>query len=309
MAPRVVSLLSSATEIVCALGCRDWLVGRSHECDFPSDVAALPVCSEPTIDIQGNSREIDDRVKNSLRNALSIYRVHTHRLQELRPDVILTQTQCEVCAVSLSDVEQAVCRLIGSRPKIISLEPHDLAGVGDSIRQIATALGVPEQGERLVPQLNQRLQVLRDRVADDVKRPTIACLEWLDPLMAGGNWVPELVEIAGGRNLLSEPGAHSGYMTWEQLAAADPDVIVALPCGWDIPKAREELSVLTGHPDWPRLKAVRDGRVYLTDGNKFFNRPGPRLVESAEILAEVLHPELCRQVHFGTGWVGFAKGE
>ena len=180
MPPRVVSLLSSATEIVCALGCRDWIVGRSHECDFPADVATLPVCSEPTIDIHGNSLEIDERVKNSLRNALSIYKVHTHRLQELRPDVILTQTQCEVCAVSLADVEQAVCGLVDSRPKIVSVEPHHLVGVWDSIRQIATALGIAGQGEKLVSQLNQRLQSLRDRVARRPERPSIACLEWLD---------------------------------------------------------------------------------------------------------------------------------
>lgn len=304
MPPRVVSLLSSATEIVCALGGRGWLVGRSHECDFPLDVASLPICSEPTIDIHGNSREIDDRVKNSLREALSIYRVHSEKLRELRPDVILTQTQCKVCAVSLADVEQAVCQLIDSRPRIVSVEPHDLAGVWNSIHQIASAIGVAEQGEQLVSRLEGRMNDLRKRVAAFENRPTIACLEWLDPLMAAGNWAPELVEIAGGRNVLSEAGKHSGYMSWEQLLAADPDVIVALSCGWDISKARTEMSSLTSRPEWCRLKAVRDQRVYLADGNQYFNRPGPRLVESAAILAEVLHPQL-EKLHQGPGWIRF----
>lgn len=302
MPPRVVSLLSSATEIVSALGCHDWLVGRSHECDYPADVRSLPVCSEPTIDIHGTSREIDDRVKNSLRNALSIYRVHAERLQELRPDVILTQTQCEVCAVSLSDVQEAVCKLIDSRPQIVSVEPQDLAGVWDSIRQIATALNLAEQGALLVSQLESRMGSIQERGNRSGRRPTIACLEWLDPIMAAGNWGPELVEIAGGTNLLSENGKHSGYLTWEQLRTADPEVIVALPCGWDIPKGCEELSNLANHPEWNQLQAVRNHRVYVADGNQYFNRPGPRLVESTEILLEILHPELGNPRHQNTGW-------
>lgn len=305
MPPRVVSLLSSSTEIVCALGCGDWLVGRSHECDFPASVLNLPVCSEPTIDVHGSSREIDKRVKQSLRDALSIYRVHAQTLQELRPDVVFTQTQCEVCAVSLSDVEQAVCNLIGSRPRIVSVEPHDLEGVWGSMRQIAAALGVAERGERLIAHLQARLEALRQRVQTTPERPRVACLEWIDPIMGGGNWLPDLVRIAGGDGVLSEGGRHSTYSTWEQLREADPDVIVAIPCGWGIPKAREEMSTLTRRPDWPNLNAVRHRRVYLADGNQFFNRSGPRLVESAEILAEILQPAPGRCQHEGSGWIRF----
>lgn len=265
----------------------------------------LPVCSEPTIDIHGTSREINDRVENSLRNALSIYRVHTDRLQELQPDIIITQTQCEVCAVSLADVEQAICSLIDSHPRIVSVEPHDLAGVWGSIHQIAAALDIPERGHRLVAELQSRLSDLQQRVDIDTNTPSICCLEWLDPLMAAGNWGPELVAFAGGQNLLSESSKHSGYLTWDQLAAADPEVIVALPCGWDIPKGRQELSTLAQKSGWKSLKAVRGNRVYVADGNQYFNRPGPRLVDSAEILAEILHPQHFQNRFHGTGWIKF----
>jgi iron complex transport system substrate-binding protein len=300
--PRVVTLIASATEIVAALGCERQLVGRSHECDYPPSVARLPMCSQPRIDVHGTSREIDERVKSSLHGGLSIYQVDVGKLQELRPDVIITQTQCEVCAVSLADVEAAVCTLLDSRPRIVSLEPNALADLWGDVRLVAEAIGAAERGEELIARLQARLAHIARRASRLPRRPTVACIEWIDPLMAGGNWMPELVEIAGGQNLFGVAGTHSPWMTWEELLAADPEVIVVLPCGWNIEKCRQEMPVLTSRAEWPRLQAVRNGRVFVTDGNQYFNRPGPRLVEAAEILAEILHPEEFQFGHAGTGW-------
>jgi len=303
-AHRIVSLIASATEIVCALGFEDQLVGRSHECDYPTGILALPACSSAKIDVHGSSRQIDDRVKAVLEQATSVYAVDADLLDRLEPTVIVTQTQCEVCAVSLKDVEAAVCALVKSQPKIVSLEPNALRDVWDDIRRVAEALGATERGEALIDRLNGKLaKVARVTKEKTKSRPTIACIEWIDPLMAAGNWVPELVELAGGKNLFGEAGKHSPWMTWDDLAAADPEVIAIMPCGFDIVRTEAEMGPLTARPGWQNLRAVQTGRVFLTDGNQYFNRPGPRLAESAEILAELLHPELADFGHEGTGWV------
>ncbi len=299
---RVVSLIASSTEIVCALGCEDRLVGRSHECDYPPSVRRLPVCTAPLIDPYASSAEIDRQVKTVLRDALSVYRVDGDLLRELRPDVVITQSQCDVCAVSLKDVETALCAWIDARPRLVSLEPNALADIWRDIQHVAEALGEPERGRALIDRLQGRIAAVADRVAALPDRPTVACIEWIDPLMAAGNWVPELVELAGGENLFGEAGKHSPWMTWEQLVTRDPDVIVVLPCGFDIERSRQELPVLSERRQWSALRAVQNGRVYLTDGNQYFNRPGPRLVESLEILAELLHPEAFCFGHEGTGW-------
>ena len=299
---RIVSLIASATEIVCALGFEDCMVGRSHECDFPQSVERLPVCSSSKVDVDGSSRAIDDQVRAIVADALSVYRVDAGLLDELAPTVIVTQTQCEVCAVSLKDVEQAVCELVASEPRIVSLAPMDLGDVFDDIRTVAGALGHPERAERLNAGLTARLDSIRDRSRELAERPTIACIEWIDPLMHAENWVPELVEIAGGRVMLGEAGRHSGYFEFEQVIEADPDVIAVMPCGFDIPRTAAEMPPLVAQPGWSDLSAVRSGRVFLTDGNQYFNRPGPRVVESAEILAELLHPEVFDSGHRGSGW-------
>ncbi|MDB5389983.1 MAG: periplasmic binding protein [Planctomycetaceae bacterium] len=299
---RIVSLLSSATEIACALGVESWLVGRSHECDFPASIRNLPQCSRPLINIVGNSREIDTRVKASARQGLSLYDVDGEMLRSLRPDVILTQTQCEVCAVSLKDVEAALCDMLNCQAQIVSLQPNSLSDFFRDIRLVATALQIPERGETLVGQLQGRFQAIQERVKSCLTKPTVACLEWLDPLMAAGNWVPELVEIAGGVNLFGTAGEHSPWMDWDELIEADPEIIIALPCGWDIEKATLELNSITQHPAWKSLRAVQSNSVFVTDGNQYFNRPGPRLVESAEILAEIFHPEVYSSQHTSTGW-------
>ena len=302
-APRIVSLIASATEIVCALGFEEQLVGRSHECDYPLAVARLPVCTSPKFDVEGLSYEIDQRVKAILQEALSVYRVDADRLEGLRPTHIVTQSQCEVCAVSLKDVEQAVCQWTSSRPAVISLEPNALADVWADIRRVGAALGEPDRAERVVTDLQGRMGEIRARAGRTAARPTVACVEWIDPLMAAGNWMPELVEMAGGVNLFGEAGRHSPWMTWEELVARDPDVILVMPCGFDIRRTLEETDLLARRPEWPGLAAVAKGRVYVADGNQYFNRPGPRLAESLEILAELLHPEIFRYGHEGTGWV------
>ncbi len=299
---RIVSLIPSSTEIVCALGFEAHLVGRSHECDFPPSVRRLPVCTEPKFTPEGTSYAIDQQVKRILHEALSVYRVYGDRLRQLQPDIIITQTQCEVCAVSLRDVEQVVCDWLDTRAQIVSLEPNTLADVWADMCRVAEALGAPERGMALVRRLRSRMAALAERARALPDRPTVACIEWIDPLMAAGNWMPELVEMAGGSNLFGLAGQHSPWLSWEALRDKDPDVILVTPCGFDIQRSRLEMPTLMRKPGWSDLKAVRSGRVVLADGNQYFNRPGPRLVESLEILAEVLHPGVFHFGHAGTGW-------
>ena len=301
--PRIISLIASATEIVCALGFERQMVGRSHECDFPASVKGLPVCTSPKFQVEGLSYEIDQRVKAILQEALSVYRVDADLLQRLQPTHVITQSQCEVCAVSLKDVEQAVCQFTGSRPVIVSLEPNALADVWSDIRRVATALGASTRGDELVASLQRRMDEIAAKAQKASASPTVACVEWIDPLMAAGNWMPELVEMAGGVNLFGEAGKHSPWMSWEEIVAANPDVIFISPCGFDIARTMEEAHLLAGKPAWGELKAVKDNRVFVADGNQYFNRPGPRLVESLEILAESLHPELFHFGHEREGWI------
>lgn len=304
---RIVSLIASATEIVCALGLEDKLVGRSHECDFPESILSLPVCSDSKVDVKSPSREIDKQVKSILREALSVYLVDDKLLDKLKPTHIVTQTQCEVCAVSLKDVEQAVCEMIGSQPEIIALEPMDLNDIWIDIVKVGRELGVGEKAENLVLELRKRLTDIQKRTENNSgmsspNLPTVACVEWIDPLMAAGNWVPEMVEIAGGKNVFGRAGEHSPWLSWDELLQADPDFIIVMPCGFDLKRTRQEMQVLRDDSRWADLSAVREVNVYLTDGNQYFNRPGPRVVESVEILAEILFPNRFHFGHQGSGW-------
>lgn len=301
---RVVSLIASSTEIVCALGLQESLVGRSHECDHPPDIGTLPVCTEPKF-LDGTSYEIDQRVKAILQEGLSVYRVDADLLADLRPDVILTQTQCEVCAVSESDVEAAVCDWLERRPRIVSLHPDSFDDVWDDVVTVARALGVADRGEDLVRRSRQRTEEIARRARSLDDRPRVACIEWIDPLMAAGNWMPELVEMAGGDNQFGEAGEHAPWMTFQELVANDPDVIVVLPCGFDLERTRQEMTALAGRPGWDELRAVEENRVFLADGNQYFNRPGPRIVEALEIMAEMLHPETFDFDHHHSGWEGY----
>ncbi|HEY8155763.1 MAG TPA: cobalamin-binding protein [Myxococcota bacterium] len=299
---RIASLLPSTTEIVCALGLREQLVGRSHECDFPPEALALPALTESKLDPRAESVAIDGRVKQLVREGLSIYRVDAEKLRALAPSVVLTQEQCDVCAASPKDVEAALADWIGGRPRVVSLAPATLADVWGDLVTVATALGVPERGEALAQRLASRLTDVSERTLRIRPRPRVAAIEWTEPLMAAGNWMPELISLAGGENVFGEVGRHSPWLEWEALRAADPDVIVVLPCGFDLARTRREMAPLAAQPGWAELRAVRSGKVYLTDGNQYFNRPGPRLVESLEILAEILHPDEFSARHRGAGW-------
>jgi iron complex transport system substrate-binding protein len=275
----VVTLLPSATEIVCALGHESSLVGRSHECDFPPSIQRLPALTAPKLPVDAPSAEIDRAVKSLLSQALSIYEVDAQRLAALKPDLVVTQSQCDVCAVSEDDVVHALSEASGTPAKIVSLSPKKLDDVFDDLVRVGHALGVPEEGRSVAARLHARVDELRALTSKRSPRPRVACIEWLDPLMAAGNWVPEIVEAAGGQNLFGTAGAHSDWLTWEQLVSARPEVIFVMPCGFGIERAKKEM------PE--RLKEL-GARVVIVDGNQYFNRPGPRLVDSIELLAEAL---------------------
>jgi iron complex transport system substrate-binding protein len=299
---RIVSLIPSSTEIVCALGFEGQLVGRSHECDFPEPVKTLPVCTEPKFNPEGPSLQVDQRMKEVLGQALSVYRVYAERLKSLRPNIIITQSQCEVCAVDLREVQRVVAEWRDSPAQIVSLQPNTLADVWADINRVAQALGAAERGVELVAGLDERVRDIRDKTEGISEKPTVACIEWIEPLMIAGNWIPELVELAGGVVVLGEAGKHARWISWQELCDKDPDIIVVMPCGFGIERSRQDIAVLTQRPEWPQMKAVRAGRVYVVDGNQYFNRPGPRLLESLEILVELIHPSLFRSGRNSKAW-------
>lgn len=286
---RIVTLLPSATEIVCALGARDNLVGVSHECDFPAGVDGLPHCSATKRPLGEGSAEIDRNVKAILEDALSVYRVDTALLRRLKPDLIVTQAQCEVCAVSEDDLVAALSDWTQSRPSIVTLSPLTLADVWENIRSVAQALGREQEGDNLTRSLQARIAAIADR-AKGLPARRVALIDWIEPLIMGAEWMPELVTLLGGVPVLSEAGRHAEAIAFEALLEAAPDVVVVAPCGWGLAPTRRDMALLAAQPGWDRLPAVRLGEVYLADGNHYFNRPGPRLVESLEILAEILDP-------------------
>jgi iron complex transport system substrate-binding protein len=287
--PRIASLLPSATEIACALGFADALVARSHECDFPEEVDELPVCTAPEIDPQGSSQDIHNDVSALLAQSLSVYRVDGALLRELAPTHVLTQVHCEVCAVSLGDVEATLAEWSGERPRVVALSPSSLEEVFEDLERVASSLGVPGRGRALACRLRSRMAEVAAR-ARSLPRPRVATIEWLAPPMTAGNWMPDLVEMAGGQNLFGESGRHSGETSWQEIAASDPDVLAIFPCGFLLPRVEEEIASIAATRTWREFRAVREGRVVAFDGQRFFNRPGPRLAETLEMLAEALHP-------------------
>jgi iron complex transport system substrate-binding protein len=294
--PRIVSLLPSATEIAVALGLQDALVGRSHECDFPPEVERLPALTATKIPKGMRSEKIDRTVKSIIESGLSAYSVDAERLRALRPDIILTQTQCAVCAVTPRDLEEALFDWTGAQPLLLSLAPDRLDDVWGDFARVAEATG--RDAAPVVAQLQERLAAL-PAVPD---RPSVAAIEWIDPLMIAGNWIPELIEISGGEPLLCKAGQHSPFIDWEQLRSADPEVIVAMPCGFQVPRTLEEMPLLDALPGWRDVRAVRDGRVFVADGHHLYNRPGPRLVESAEALHAMVYGG---SRHAGRHWVRY----
>jgi len=302
MKQRVLSLLSSTTEIIYALGCGDRLVGRSHECDYPEEVSELPICTIPKFNVDGTSREVDDEVKSLVQSALSIYYINEKLLKELKPDIIFTQSQCEVCAVSVSDVENALKNITGLSSRVISVEPNSVEDIFNDILTIAEILNVRKKGKELVESIKAKIDNT-EKIVYQKSSPSVAAIEWIDPLMAAGNWVPQLIRVAGGKNLFGEAGKHSPWMKYNDLVEQDPEIIIVMPCGYDIKKSLIEIKTLESKKGWGSLKAVRNRNVYITDGNQFFNRPGPRIIESIEILLEIIHSDFSESKHIDSGWI------
>ena len=294
---RIASLLASGTELVCALGLGDRLVARSHECDFPPWVERLPAVSRPTFPVDGSSADIDARVRDRLRAGASLYEVDDALLASLAPYVIVTQTHCDVCAVTPGDLAHGVPAKL-ERRQVVALETGTIDGILDGFQAVAGVLGAAAAGRALVAGIRARLAALAEKTrALPQPRPTVACLEWMDPLFAMGNWGPELVALAGATNALGVAGTHSTTLPWEALRDADPDVIVIAPCGFRIERTLAEMPALAARPGWASLAAVRAGRVFVADGNLYFNRSGPLLFETPEILAEILHPAAFPPAH------------
>ncbi len=290
---RVASLLPSATEIVCALGFEDALVGVSHECDFPVSVVGRPVLTSTRIRQPPSSAAIDQDVRALLRGALAVYDVDLDALRAAAPDVIVTQDLCDVCAVSLRDVERAVSELAGPRARIVNLHPLRLSDIWADIERVGTALDRTRTARELLQSLDRRVQAVAQRSRAIRARPFVLTIEWIDPVMIGGTWMPELVELAGGRALVARAGDRAPTLTLAELARLDPppDVVVVKPCGFAIDRTLSEIDALDrlfAALDWP---AIANERVWIADGNAYFNRPGPRIVDSLEILAACTHPE------------------
>ena len=301
---RVVSLLASGTEIVCALGAGDCLVGRSHECDNPEWVRALPPCSEPAFDISVSSHEIDAEVKRRMRAGEPLYRIHTERIRQLAPDLVIAQEHCDVCAITPLDVERSGCATPAGA--VLSLRAGSLEGIFESLLQVARALGLEGEGWKLARRERERLEAVSRRTAD-LSRPSVVMLEWTGPVFPMGNWGPELVENAHGELLLGWKGQHSSGIPGEWVAEADPEYLIVAPCGFSLERAEGELPVLEAYPWWKSLRAVRSGRVAFCDGNQFFNRSGMTISRTAEIIAEILHGEVFGDRSEGTDWRWMGK--
>jgi iron complex transport system substrate-binding protein len=288
---RIVSLLPSATEIICALGLGDQLVGVTHECDFPQSVQQLPKVTRTIIPSEASSGEIDRLVRERLRTQRALYTLDLPVLEKLRPDLIVTQALCGVCAVAEEEVRAAACQLPGS-PQVVNLEPQTLSEVLASIRQVARAAGIDRGGDDVIAELTARIEAVVARTAGVRHRLRVALLAWLDPPFCCGHWSPELVRLAGGIEGLGHEGQPSRTLRWDEVLAWQPEAVFIACCGFSISRTLCDLPLLGLVPGWKDLPAVRFGRVYITDGSHYFSRPGPRLVDSLEILAHSLHPDV-----------------
>jgi iron complex transport system substrate-binding protein len=292
---RIVSLISSATEILYLLGAGDRVVGVSHECDFPSEAAGKPRLTHSLVESAAASRAIDEQVRELATTQSALYVIDVEQLDRLAPDLIITQAQCDVCAVRYEDVVSAVRDTPSlAHTQILALNPHSIGDVFDDIERVGNAIGDEINAALVKSTLTAR--VLRAQIKSaELPRsmiPRTACLEWIDPPMLAANWMPALIQMAGGEPGLTAGGSHSTYAHWERIVHYDPQVIVIMPCGFDLERAIVEAQVLPGVPGWRQLSAVREHRVFAADGNAYFNRSGPRLVDSIEILAHLFHPDL-----------------
>lgn len=289
---RVVSLLPSATEIVYLLGLGDQLSGVSHECDYPPLALDKRKIIRPAIESAGlSSQEIDARVRESLERREGIYQIDLGGLKAADPDLILTQELCDVCAPPYQDVLEAVTRL-PRKPEVLSLNPQRLGDVLRDIERVGEATGRLTEAKEVVTSLTERIETVAKRAAKAPMRPTVLCLEWLDPLMASGHWVPEMVALAGGRETLGNLGAPARRIEWEQVLSCAPEIVILMPCGFAVDRVLEETHLLTRLPGWGDLPAVQKGKVFAVDGHAYYSRSGPRLVDGLEILAHLTHPEL-----------------
>lgn len=286
---RIVSLLPSATEIIHAVGLGDRLVGVSHECDHPAAVQGLPRVTRSLLPDAATSGRIDAAVRDHARQRQPLYGLDAGLLARLRPDLIVTQALCDVCAVAEGAVAAAVAGLPGP-PRIVTLEPHRLGDVLAGMRTVAEAAGAGPSGQAATAALQRRIDAVATRSASVTVRPRVMLLEWLDPPFTAGHWSPEIVRLAGGTEVLGREGERSRAVAWDDVVAADPEVLVVACCGFDADRTRAELPLLTSRPGFQSLACARAGRVHVVDGNAFFSRPGPRLVDALESLAHLLHP-------------------
>jgi iron complex transport system substrate-binding protein len=289
---RICSLLPGATEIACALGLADEIVGVSHECDFPAAARSKPVMVRSRIDpTKIGSGEIDRQVGDLLQSKQSLYALDEKLFIDSEPDIILTQGLCDVCALDYNDVVRAA-RSLPQEPTIISLDPHCLADILNDVLRIGEVTDRSRQAESLVRELKLRIEAVRERTARPASQPRVACLEWFDPLYIAGHWVPEMVKIAGGSDILGTAGEPSVKVEWDAVIASRPEILILMPCGFDLDRAVRESSLLKNRPGWQTLPAVRDGRVFAVSGTDYFSRPGPRLIDGLEILSQLVHREL-----------------
>lgn len=304
---KIVTLIPSATEIVAFLGQKNSIIGRSHECDYPHDLNHVAKLTSPKINVDGTSLEIDKQINTILENSLSVYKVDVPKLKELNPDYIITQAHCEVCAVSFSEVENIVSKNLSKNTKIISLQPNTLNDVFNDIKRVAKVLNIENKiNKKLITNLNERIKKIKNLSSKQKTKPSIACVEWIDPLMMAGNWIPEMVEISGGVNILGKSGKNSHWTKFHEVLKKNPEIIIFIPCGFNIEKTKNELkNFLKKNNEWKSLKAFKNKKIFIADGNQFFNRPGPRLLESLEILAEIIHPNIFNFKHEGAGWINY----
>jgi iron complex transport system substrate-binding protein len=288
---RIVSLLPSATEIVCALGLDEQLVGVTHECDFPPFVTRLPRVTRTLIPADAPSEEIDRLVRQRLRTSLALYTLDLPVLETLQPDLIVTQALCNVCAVAEDEVQAAACALVGA-PRIVNLEPTSLLEVFIAIEQVGRAAGVEQAAGEVIRGLQARVDAVVTRTAGLRRRRRVALLEWLDPPFSCGHWSPELVRLAGGVEVLGREGQPSRTLDWDMVAESQPEIVFIACCGLGVERTLRDVTRLSAASGWRALPAVAAGRVYVTDGSHYFSRPGPRLVDGLEILAHALHPDV-----------------
>lgn len=303
-ATRIISLLPAWSELVHAFGRGECLVGRSHVCDWPPEVLDLPVCSQSRLATpeRGEAAAIQSEMEALGSSGTSPFQLDLRQMRELRPDLVLTQDHCAMCAPSPNDLNPAVKEWGQGAPQVLALQPSTLAGIWEAMGELARAIGAAGDGRDVIRGWKTQFVDIIQSTCMVRKKPTVVCLEWTDPLMASGNWIPEMVQLAGGNPVLAQAGAPSPRITWEEVREANPAVLVVLPCGWDMETTRSRMDSLQSLPGWGKLQAVRTGRVHVADGVRYFNRPGSGVSESLRALAEMIHPDLFPSTLQGKVW-------